>query len=94
MGVAQHHDAVSGTAKQVVTYDYEERLADGVNQCMGLVNHAYQKLTNSVTTGFTLPTQELCPLANISMCKAVEASSSVSCVIRIYFVCQHLFSSI
>lgn len=94
MGVAQHHDAVSGTAKQVVTYDYEERLADGVNQCMGLVNHAYQKLTNSVTTSFTLPTQELCPLANISMCKAVEASSSVSCVIRIYFVCQHLFSSI
>ena len=27
--VAQHHDAVSGTAKQAVTFDYAERLAKG-----------------------------------------------------------------
>ena len=25
MGVAQHHDAVSGTAKQHVTFDYAQR---------------------------------------------------------------------
>ena len=29
MGVAQHHDAVSGTAKQHVTFDYAKRLSHG-----------------------------------------------------------------
>ena len=29
MGVAQHHDAASGTAKQHVTFDYAKRLAKG-----------------------------------------------------------------
>ncbi len=31
MGVAQHHDAVSGTEKQVVVFDYAERLSDGID---------------------------------------------------------------
>ena len=29
----QHHDAVSGTAKQHVTFDYAERLAKGFDEC-------------------------------------------------------------
>ena len=33
MGVAQHHDAVSGTEKQAVAYDYARRLAEGETQC-------------------------------------------------------------
>ncbi|CAG2204313.1 LAMAN [Mytilus edulis] len=33
LGVAQHHDAVSGTEKQAVAYDYAERLANGVMEC-------------------------------------------------------------
>ena len=33
MGVAQHHDAVSGTAKQHVTFDYAKRLSRG--RCRG-----------------------------------------------------------
>ena len=33
MGVAQHHDAVSGTEKQHVAYDYAKRLAIGAQQC-------------------------------------------------------------
>ena len=31
IGVAQHHDAVSGTERQHVAYDYAKRLAKGVN---------------------------------------------------------------
>lgn len=31
MGVAQHHDAVSGTEKQHVANDYAQRLADGID---------------------------------------------------------------
>jgi alpha-mannosidase len=32
MGIAQHHDAVSGTAKQHTTDDYSKRLALGASQ--------------------------------------------------------------
>jgi hypothetical protein len=30
MGVAQHHDAISGTEKQEVAFDYAQRLSDGL----------------------------------------------------------------
>jgi len=30
MGIAQHHDAVTGTEKQEVAFDYAQRLADGI----------------------------------------------------------------
>ena len=33
MGVMQHHDAVTGTAKQAVTFDYQQRLAKGFDMC-------------------------------------------------------------
>lgn len=33
MGVAQHHDSVTGTAKQLVDFDYAARLADGREKC-------------------------------------------------------------
>lgn len=31
MGVVQHHDAVSGTEKQEIAFDYAERLSDGLD---------------------------------------------------------------
>jgi hypothetical protein len=31
MGVAQHHDAVSGTEKQEVVFDYAQRLSNGID---------------------------------------------------------------
>ena len=31
MGIAQHHDAVSGTEKQHVADDYAQRLAQGID---------------------------------------------------------------
>lgn len=33
MGVAQHHDAVSGTEKQHVANDYAQRLSVGAAEC-------------------------------------------------------------
>ena len=32
MGLAQHHDAVSGTEKQHVADDYAQRLSEGIDQ--------------------------------------------------------------
>jgi hypothetical protein len=31
MGVAQHHDGISGTEKQAVVFDYAQRLSDGID---------------------------------------------------------------
>jgi hypothetical protein len=31
LGVTQHHDAVSGTEKQEVAFDYAQRLSDGID---------------------------------------------------------------
>ncbi len=31
LGVAQHHDAVSGTEKQEVAFDYAQRLSEGID---------------------------------------------------------------
>ena len=44
MGVMQHHDAVTGTAKQAVTDDYQERLAEGFSMCESVVDAAYKVL--------------------------------------------------
>jgi lysosomal alpha-mannosidase len=31
MAVLQHHDAISGTEKQEVAFDYAQRLSDGID---------------------------------------------------------------
>ena len=50
MGVMQHHDAVTGTAKQAVTFDYQERLAKGFAMCESVVEAALKV----VQVNFTL----------------------------------------
>jgi len=40
MGIAQHHDAVSGTEKQHVADDYALRLSDGNAECKVLMDEA------------------------------------------------------
>jgi hypothetical protein len=39
MGVAQHHDGVSGTEKQAVVFDYAQRLSDGIDAAQVCSNH-------------------------------------------------------
>ena len=40
MGIAQHHDAVSGTEKQHVADDYALRLSQGNAECKILIDEA------------------------------------------------------
>ncbi|KAK7113104.1 lysosomal alpha-mannosidase-like [Littorina saxatilis] len=70
MGVAQHHDAVSGTEKQVVAYDYAERLANGIMEGQKVYNDAVKKL--SARNGDTVLEHNFCTLLNISVCPLSE----------------------
>eukprot|EP01083_Nonionella_stella_P276753 940645_1 len=66
MGVLQHHDAVSGTEKQYVTYDYESILNKGISQCQDKMLQAFTSLaegTLALNTSF-------CPLINDTICNA------------------------
>ncbi|KAI3712813.1 hypothetical protein L1987_71379 [Smallanthus sonchifolius] len=73
LGIAQHHDAVSGTAKQHTTNDYQKRLAIGALEAEAVVNLAISCLTSS-TSNCTISTSTFsqCPLLNISFCPPVE----------------------
>ncbi|XP_059158646.1 lysosomal alpha-mannosidase-like isoform X2 [Physella acuta] len=70
MGVAQHHDAVSGTEKQAVAYDYAQRLADGVNGAQNVVQDVYNLWMQKGST--PVPTQVFCGSLNISICSVTE----------------------
>ena len=75
MGVAQHHDAVSGTEKQHVAYDYAKRLAKGVALGLEVISNSLKMLGSKISKekmedGFI----EFCPLLNISECGPIEKS--------------------
>ncbi|XP_045405914.1 lysosomal alpha-mannosidase isoform X2 [Lemur catta] len=62
MAVLQHHDAVSGTSRQHVAYDYARQLAAGWRPCEVLLSNALAWLRGS-KEDFTF-----CPNLNISIC--------------------------
>nr|GMC93393.1 alpha-mannosidase isoform X1 [Ipomoea batatas] len=51
LGIVQHHDAVTGTAKQHTTNDYAKRLAIGALESETVVNSALSCLINSKSIG-------------------------------------------
>ncbi|CAL1274579.1 unnamed protein product [Larinioides sclopetarius] len=81
MGIMQHHDAITGTAKQHVTNDYYETLAAAIESCHGIVNEAYEKLLPKNESATPL-TQYFCNYLNISECSITETDSPVA--INIY----------
>ncbi|WVZ58027.1 hypothetical protein U9M48_008341 [Paspalum notatum var. saurae] len=85
MGIAQHHDAVSGTAKQHTTDDYSKRLALGASKVEKGVNIALTCLISSNRTCMSSVVKFsrekgdqflLCPLLNISYCPSTEETIS------------------
>jgi len=73
MGVAQHHDAVSGTSKQIVAYDYASRLAKGRTAADAAVSGWLNALV--VGGGGEALTYASCDLANSTICPALEAAA-------------------
>lgn len=49
MGVMQHHDAITGTEKQHVAYDYARILSQGIDECSFITATAL-RLINSFFT--------------------------------------------
>ena len=77
IGIAQHHDAVSGTERQHVAKDYAKRLAIGTEKTRSIINEAYAKILNNQK----LSTQYLCPLLNISECLPIQNKNNFTVII-------------
>ncbi|XP_022775428.1 alpha-mannosidase-like [Durio zibethinus] len=75
LGIAQHHDAVTGTAKQHTTNDYSKRLAIGVTEAETVVSSALSCITKK-NSGENCEEPALtfsqCNLVNISYCPPTE----------------------
>ena len=69
LGVAQHHDALTGTAKQHVANDYAKRLADGVQTALPCLTTKLKQLFLGVNASIEfLQDMTYCPLLNESTC--------------------------
>ncbi|XP_050221696.1 probable alpha-mannosidase At5g13980 [Mercurialis annua] len=90
LAIAQHHDAVAGTAKQHVANDYAKRLSIGYKEAEKVVKEsltciAEAKLENGCINT-TVDKLQQCPLLNISYCPAseVDLSNGKSLVVVVY----------
>jgi len=70
MGVTEHHDGVSGTSKQVVVFDYASILEGGLADA-----RAGAAADAAAVTGYAGAPFAPCPLANVSLCPALEAGA-------------------
>ncbi|XP_074562750.1 alpha-mannosidase-like, partial [Curcuma longa] len=73
LGIAQHHDAVTGTAKQHTTNDYAKRLSSGASEAEKSIDLALSCITSSRNYCASAAVNfSQCNLLNISYCPATE----------------------
>ncbi|MFS7971359.1 putative alpha-mannosidase [Helianthus anomalus] len=77
LGIAQHHDAVSGTSQQHVANDYAKRLSIGQKEAEVVVAESIACMI-SPKPGCSSSASNIhqCPLLNISYCPSTEADLS------------------
>ncbi|CAF1135817.1 unnamed protein product [Adineta steineri] len=93
MGLVQHHDAVSGTEKQEVAFDYAQRLADGIDSAVDVINRAYSKLLPLDEKIPPKAPQFLCQLTNISECLPIEGKNQFTLTLwnpTVHTISQHI----
>merc|ERR1719189_3554607 len=76
VAVNQHHDAVTGTAKQHVTDDYALRLHTGMEACRNVMAEGLR-----ADLGTSCDLSHHCPLLNISQCAFTESRSSFTVLV-------------
>ena len=85
MGVAQHHDAVSGTERQHVANDYAKRLSIGTEKCTeSILEKSPSKLIHKIYNkefGNSTLTPYYCSLLNITECLPIEGARNFSAMI-------------
>jgi len=73
LAVNQHHDAVTGTAKQHVTDDYYLSLHRGMEACHQVISEGIRSQTGSECF-----INEWCPFLNVSQCAFTESREAFS----------------
>ena len=70
--MAQHHDAVAGTERQHVAYDYAQRIAKGMAGAYRTLDEALSRLS---ANGSAEVAFHSCPLLNVSICPTIRQAS-------------------
>jgi len=87
MGIAQHHDAVSGTSKQHVAYDYAKKIQGGINGAAKLAANIIRSRLVVGGQGSDISDLSYCQLRNISVCHISQVSSVESLSLSAYVIC-------
>ena len=84
LGVAQHHDGVSGTERQHVANDYAKRLSIGTDKCQSIIQNSVSSLVNKKYNkdyGNNTINVIYCSLLNITECLPIEGAHNFSVII-------------
>ncbi|KAK3768503.1 hypothetical protein RRG08_060865 [Elysia crispata] len=73
VGVSEHHDAITGTSKQAVAFDYAQRLSEGITSGKVAIQSYYDLFMP--LNGPTAPEQIICDNLNSSICSVTESGS-------------------
>jgi hypothetical protein len=85
MGVSQHHDAVSGTAKQHVTNDYTKRVQGGIDQAAKFVTDKLKRLLlNESDVGHYLEDLSYCQFLNETKCDVSTQANGKDLYVVVY----------
>ncbi|GFR79266.1 alpha-mannosidase, partial [Elysia marginata] len=74
VGVSEHHDAITGTSKQAVAFDYAQRLSEGITSGKVVIQNYYD-MTMPLSSVPAAPEQAVCDNLNSSVCSVSESPS-------------------